>query len=252
MAEQRIPIQGNLGVNSNHAVIGCFQHRIDLEHGGITADVGIVQSGDELRHLLERLATQPEVEGHATRLKSLQPHCRVNLFFENQFRRFFRHGFNVHAALRAVHDDVASGSAIEQNAHVDFLRLTFAWGVDVLGNQHLIHLLPASVCLRCDQMASENACRFVLDFVKPLGQNNTMGPRLGHGSLATTARMNLRLHNKPLCPSGLCQFHRCLMCCFRRLGDTSFLDGHAEAFQNRLALVFVDVHGFAVFFAPRS
>jgi hypothetical protein len=106
------------------------------------AFVGLVQGGHELHHLLLRRTGDAQVGGDLVALEGTQAHAGVHALLQDLVRVVFGHLLDVHAAFGAVDDHVASAGAVQQHAHVVLLGLAGAGVVHVLGDEHLVHLLP--------------------------------------------------------------------------------------------------------------
>ena len=242
MAVEAVAVEGHLGVHRDDAVVGGLEDGVDLEHRGVAADVGGVEGLDEFDHLLERLAGQAEVEGDAAGLEIAQAERRVDGLLEDLVGRLLRHGLDVHAALGAVHDDVAALAAVEQDAHVEFARLAVAGLVNVLGNEHAVDLLALGVGLGGHQVAPKDASRGVLDVLEALGEDHPVAARLGDGALAAASGVDLRLDHEPPGTGLLLELDGHLVGLFGSGGDVAFLDGDTVLLEDGLALEFVEVH----------
>ena len=242
VAVQAVAVEGHLGVHRDDAVIGCLEDGVDFEHRGVAAHVGGVEGLDEFDHLLERLAGQTEIEGDATRLEIAQAKGRVDGLLEDLVWRLLCHSLDVHAALGAVHDDVAALTAVEQHAHVELTWLAVTRLVNVLGDEDAVDLLALGVGLGGHQVTSEDAGCRVLDVLEALGEDHPVAARLGDGALAAATGVNLRLDDKPTGAGLLLELHGHLMGLFGGGGDVAFLDGHTVLLEDGLALEFVEVH----------
>src|SRR5690606_41492708 len=85
-----------------------------------------IQCRHELGRVFERSTTQPQVKGYFSRLETLKADLRIDLFLENEFGCFFGYFFDIHTPFSGVHNDVPATAAVEQYAHVKFLRFALA------------------------------------------------------------------------------------------------------------------------------
>ena len=235
MAIEGVAVQTHLGIHRGDAVVGGLQHRVDLEQGGIAALIGLVEGGHELHHLLAGLAREAQVAGDLLALEGAQAHAGVHLLAEDLVGALLGHLLDVHAALGAVHDDVATLPAVQEHAHVILLRLALAGVVHVLGDQHLVHLLPFGRGLGRLQHHADDVARPLLHLIEALGQFHP-------AALTAAPGVDLRLHHPPFGagvvgqPFGL--FHGLVGV----VGHQAALNGDAMLLEDLLALVLVQVH----------
>ena len=171
-----------------------------------------------------------------------QAEGRVDGLLEDLVGGLLRHSLDVHAALGAVHDDVAALAAVEQHAHVELARLAVAGLVNVLGDEDAVDLLALGVGLGGHEVTSEDAGSGVLDVLEALGEDHPVAARLGDGALAAATGVDLCLDDEPTRARLLLELHGHLMGLFGGGSDAAFLDGNAVLLEDGLALEFVEVH----------
>src|SRR5690606_19902211 len=168
LTEQRVVVEIHLRINSNNAVVRCFQHRVDLKHRCIRSQISIVQSGDELHHFLESGTAQPKVERNSTSLESLKPDSRIDLFCEYQMRSLLSYFLDVHSTFSRIHDHVAAFTAIKQYRHVKLSCFALSRIVNIFRNQNFVNFLSFRRRLRRDKLHSDNLLGQLLNLLKVL------------------------------------------------------------------------------------
>jgi hypothetical protein len=187
--EQGVVVDHHLGVGREDPVVGGLHHGVDLKEGGVAARIGGIQGPDKFHHLFEGLARQAKVEGDLAALESLQSRPGVDHFGKDLLRRFFGHGLYVHPAPRGVHDHGTAEVAVQEDAHVELLRIGFAGIIDVLLHQHLPDLFAFRPGLRGNELHAEDLPGVFLHLAERAGDLHT-------AALAAPACMDLRLYRK--------------------------------------------------------
>ena len=100
MAEERVVVEIELGVEREQPTVGARDERIDFDQRSIGLEKGTVQASKELDGRVDLLRLEAKREGNFARLKWLQTHARINVLLENLLRRVGGDLLNIHAACR--------------------------------------------------------------------------------------------------------------------------------------------------------
>ena len=237
----RVPIESvrverDLGVEAAQVPVLGDDQRIDLEQAHVLCrECGVELRGDLLRFLGEA-AREPKRLGDEAAVMRHDPGRRVDGEGDDLVRRVVRDLFDVHAALGRDHEGDAAGRAVDEHREIEL-----ALDVGPLLDVEAIDLLAGRAGLERDEGGAEHLLREGLHVVDAAGEAYTAlvaGARLLEAALAAATRMNLGLHDKER-PAEI------LRCELRLLGREDRLaagDRKAELLQDRLSLVFVNIH----------
>jgi hypothetical protein len=230
MAEERVVIERDLGVEGEEIARLGEDERIDLDHRGIGVDEGLVERSEHLRQLPGGRAVQPHAEGELARLERRHADAGVERLAENLLRLLGRDLLDVHAARGAGNDDRAAAGAIDEQADVEL-----AVDLQPLFDQHTPDLLPFGAGLVRNQRHAEHLLGELLGFVRGLGE-------LHAATLAAAACMNLRFHDNDAAATAAGQPLRDVTGLGRGRGHFPSRHRDAEAREDGLGLILVDFH----------
>ena len=219
--------------------IACARHhkRVDLQQARILLQQHLVERADELDALLDRISFKPQRKRDLAAVKAGIAGCRVDGHGEDFLRRLRRHFLDIHAALGRGYEGDARGGAVDQRGEIEL-------AVNVAPVFHIDapDFLALGAGLMGHQRHAEHALGFLAHLVDGLDH-------LDATALAAAASVDLRLDDPDRSAEFLGGAHRV----FRRKGYRSPRNRHAELLQNRLRLVFVNVHGrFGVLADPAA
>ena len=183
MAEQRVVVEVDLGVEREQPPVGRRDKRIDLEQRSVRIEERLVEAGQKLHRGIDLLRAQPQLERDLARLKRLEAHARIDVLLQNRIRIFRRDLLNLHPARRRRHEHRLALGAVHQNSQVEFL----------LDGQRLFDQQPPHDAtfrpgLVRHQLHAQHFGREIAGLVHRLGD-------LHAAALAAAAGMNLRLHH---------------------------------------------------------
>src|SRR5258706_14467299 len=104
MAEQRVVVEGKLGVEREKAAIGSGDERIDLEQGSVGVEKRLVEVGQKLHREVDLLGIESKPESHLARLKRLQPHAGIDVLFQNSVGILRSDLLDIHSAGGRGHE----------------------------------------------------------------------------------------------------------------------------------------------------
>ena len=160
---------------------------------------------------------------------SVRPDQRVDEDLEDLLRRVVRHRLDVHAAFAAGHHRHVLRGAVGERGDVVLLL-----DVGAFFDQQPAHLLALGPGLVGDQLHAQDLPGQLLDLVERARQ-------LDAAALAAAAGMDLRLDH----PDGAAQLLRRFAGFEHGEGRVAARHRHAEVAKDFLALVLVDLHGWA-------
>ena len=235
MAEQRVVVEGHLGIQRHDVARAGDDQRVDLDDGAVEFDEGTVQRGDEFGEGADLLAGQPEAEGQLAAMEAGDAGGRVDGDLEDLLGVLLGHLLDLHAAFGGRHDGDAGAVAVHQEAQVQ-LALDVAAVLDIDAGDEL----AGRAGLLGDQRVADHRRRGGLHVGRRLDDADAaLAVRVvGEAAGAAAAGMDLRLHH--IDRTG--QLRRRRFRFFRRPGHMAFEHRDAIAAQQLLRLVFVDVH----------
>ena len=167
--------------------------------------------------------------GQVQRLGVGQTDQRVDEDLEDLLGRVVGHRLDVHAAFAAGHHGHALGGPVGERGDVVLVP-----DVGAFFDQQPAHLLAHRAGLVRDQLHAQDLPGQLFDLVERARQ-------LDAAALAATAGMDLRLDH----PDGPTELLRCLGRLQHREGWVAARHWHAEVAKDVLALVLVNLHGWA-------
>src|SRR6266849_2855491 len=157
----------------------------------------------------------------------------MNRFAQNGAGIFLGDFLNFHAASSAGHEDDAAGGAIDEKAEIKF-----ALDVETFFDEQALDNAASGASLRSDQLHAENVAGDIGGFV---GGTRQLHPTC----FAAAARVDLCLHDDDRDMRS--QAVRRLARFFLGEGDFTAGSGAAVASEDRLGLVFMNLHRSSVF-----
>ncbi len=248
VAEERVVVEIDLGVERDHVARAGHDERIDLDDRGVQCGEGLVHGEQELGRALDLLAFEAEREGEAAGVEPLHAARRVDREAHDLLRVLRRHFLDVHAALGRRHRRDAAALPVDQHAGIE-LALDVAAVLDI----DALHLAALGAGLLGDEHAAEHLGGFGGRFRRRLHEPHAA---LAAGIVleaagAAPAGVDLRLHH--IDRAG--ERGGDLLGLLRRVGDAALRHRDAEFLKERLRLVLVNIHGGAVYLirpAPRA
>src|SRR5215213_7324521 len=140
MTEQRVVVDGHLGVECEPLAIPGQNQWVDLGKRGVFSQIGVVELSCDRCEPGHPIGGQSEREADLSRLPGMETEKRVDQGPHNPLWSFASDFFDLDATLSARHDDVLTTRAIERDAEVDLLG-----DVDGGRDQHLAHDVSANV-----------------------------------------------------------------------------------------------------------
>ena len=183
VAEQRVVVEIDLGIEREQAAIGGGDERIDLHQRSVGVLESLVQAGHELHGLIDLLRLQAELERHLARLKCFQAHARIDVFLEMACGILRGDLLDFHAARGRRHKHRLAFRAIDHDAQIKF----------VLDGQRLFDQQPAHDAafrpgLVRDQRHAEHLAGQLAGLFHRLGD-------LHAAAFAAAAGVDLRFHH---------------------------------------------------------
>ncbi len=105
MAEQRVIVEGDLGVESEKLVVLGRNERIDLDERSVGINECLIQILKESDRSIDLRGFEAERKGELARLPCAEAHGRVDGFFEDGLGSLCGNFFNLHAAGLRGHED---------------------------------------------------------------------------------------------------------------------------------------------------
>ena len=119
MAEERVVVEVDLGVEGEELVVLGGDEGIDLEQRGVGFDEGLVEALEERDRLVDLRGLEAEREGQLARLPCAEADGRVDGLLEDGLGSLGGDLFDLHAAGLRGHEDQLAGGAVEHDAEVE-------------------------------------------------------------------------------------------------------------------------------------
>ena len=229
MAEERVVVEVDLGVEREELVVLGGDEGIDLEQRSVGFDEGLVEALEEGDGLVDLRGLEAEREGQLARLPCAKADGRIDGLLEDGFGSLGGDLFNLHAAGLRGHEDQLAGGAVEHDAEIKL-------AVDGRGffNQQPLHLLALRAGLVGDELHAEDVLGVQFGVFAGFGDFDA-------AALAAASGMNLRLDDDAGRALGK-QLAGHVVGFFQRVGH--FAPGHGNAVlrQDFLCLILVNFH----------
>ena len=226
MAEERVVVEADLGIEADELVALGDDERIDLEQAHILGD----ERGVELRHhcrgLLGEIVPQPQRLRQQAPVMGHDPRGGIDRESHDLLGMGARDLLDVHAAGGRSHEGDARRFAVDQRREIE-LAVDRGAFFDI----EAVDLLPVRAGLMGHQDGADQALGLLAYVLGRLHDLDAAG-------LAAPTGMDLRLDDDDRRAEILCRLDRLLD---RESGMTA-RHRHAELPQHRLGLIFVDVH----------
>src|SRR6516162_2233453 len=121
MAEQRVVVEGNLGVEDAELALLGDDQRVDLQHRHVLGDEGIVELGGQLLRLLGEVARQVQRLGDRAAVMAHDAGGGIDREGDDLLRRRMRDVLDVHAAFGRRDEGDFAGFAVDQDRKVELL-----------------------------------------------------------------------------------------------------------------------------------
>ena len=174
MAEQRVVVERDLGVERRDLAVGGDDQRVDLDERRVLGDEGVVELAQQRADRADDVGVDAGVEGEPAAVEVLEAEQRVDVQAGDRVRVALGHLLDVHAALGGEHDQRLLGRAVEDDRRV-VLR------GDVGGRLHP-HLVDGEAA----DVHADDVRGVLLGLVAVLGDLDAAG-------LAAAADLHLRL-----------------------------------------------------------
>src|SRR5262249_51133060 len=122
MAEQRVVVDVDLGIECHQGLLARHDERIDLDQAQVLLEIQPVERGGERLELPDLRAGESEPEGELTRLMRAEAGSRMNGGGQDLFGRLMSHRFDVHAASHGGNERNASALTIERDRQIQLAR----------------------------------------------------------------------------------------------------------------------------------
>ena len=183
MAEQRVVVEADLGVEADQLLVLGDDQRIHFEQAHVLLGERLVEAGEQRAHLLLQIGIEAERLGDAPHVMRADAGHRIDRDRDDLVGRVVRDLLDVHAAFGRDHDRDARGLAVEQHRQIELLVDRGA----VLDVEPVDDLALRSGLVR-HQGRAEDARRFLLHVVDRFHDLDAAG-------LAAAAGVDLRLHH---------------------------------------------------------
>ncbi len=230
VAEERVVVEVDLGVERDQAVVLGRDQRIDFHQRSVGVEIRLVQCGEQRDRLVHQLRLEAEGEGNLARLERNQPDARLDVLLDDRVRSLGGDLLDLHAAGLRCHDQQLGLLAVEQHAEVELP----VDGQPFLDQQPL-HNLALGTGLVRDQRHAEHLFGELRSLFHRFRQ-------LHAAALAASAGVDLRLYHHAG-RAVIEQPARDLLRFFDRGCHLAARDGYAVLRENCLCLVFVNFHG---------
>src|SRR5215471_3788926 len=226
MAEHRVVVERHLGVERQDLAGLRHQERIDFCQRSVGLDIGAKERRHERDALLEALPGQTQREGELARLKREHAERRIERLADDRGGILGSDFLDLHPPELRDHHRGKPSRPVEGNSQIEL-----PIDVQSLFDQDFLYPLAGGTGLDGHEIHPEDRLGESLRFIGILGQ-------LDAAALAAASGMNLRLDDgaPPETLGDLAGFGGIV-------GHFAARHGHAVARQDRLGLVFVDLHG---------
>ncbi len=220
--------------------VGGDDQRVDLEHLHVLGDEAVIELRDEVFGFLRERALQAQHFRDQAAVMGHDAGRGIDRERVDFLRGVVRDRLDIHAAFGRDDEGDAARGAVDQHRQIEF-----ALDIRAVLDVEAVDLLAGLAGLDGDQRVAEHFARELLHLVDGLGQAHAAlfaGRRFLEFALAAAARVDLGFDDPERAAELLCG----------RLGLVGGEDRHAlrdgkpELFQDGLALVFMDVHVFAL------
>ncbi len=237
MAEEGVVVEVDLGVEADEAAGLGDDQRVDLEEAHVLLDEGLVERGDQLVAGRDLGTGKPEAEGDAAPEMRRVAGRRVDMDGDDLLRCLGGDLLDIHAAGLGGDEGDAAGRTVDQDREIELARDLRAF-LDI----EPVDGAAGRPGLVGDQRAAKHLLDLGHHLVDRFGEADAAllaGLGLLEPALAAAAGMDLGLHHPDRPAERLGRF---LRLADREDGD-AFRHRRAEAAEQLLGLVFVDVHG---------
>src|SRR5207247_7041745 len=227
--EHRIVVEAHLHVQREHPAVLGDDERVDLDHRGVELAEGAIGPENRRHGLVHLGARETQAERQLACLESLHPDRGLDFLAQDRRRLALRDFFDLHAAVRVRHHHDPLALAVEHQADVqlplDRRRL--------LDQQAMYRETLGAGLYRHERLAQQ--------VFRGLADVRVGRAELHPARLAAGPGVDLRLHD----PAGAADFARPIDGLLGTVRDAALGNGDAEAREQLLGLVLVDVHGYA-------
>ncbi|MEY9168156.1 hypothetical protein ABIE78_006275 [Sinorhizobium fredii] len=238
VAEERIAVEGHLGIEDAHAAVLHDDQRVDLEQAHVLLDEGLVEDREEFFGVGARFAFELQRIGQRLQVVSGDALIGIDRNGDDLFRRMLGNCLDIHAALGRNHEGNLADGAIDEDREIEF-----AVDVGAVLDIEAVDLLAGRAGLLGHQRIAEHILGIGNDLVDRFRQPHAalgIGPEFLELALAAAAGMDLALHDVK-------RSRQLFRGRFGFVGGEdrdTFRDRRAVALQQSLGLIFMDVHEF--------
>ena len=227
MAEQRVVLEGHLGVEAEQVALFRHHQRVDLDEARVLVEEQFVQARDEARALLGKHAFELERGSDHAAMEGAQARGRIDGKRRDLLGRLGGDFLDVDAAFGRGDEGDATGGPVDEKREVK-----------LAGDGRVLHHIDAAdhaalgPGLRRDERLAQHTVSLGMQLLQCLHE-------LDAAAFASPARVDLRLHHEGAAAERLGM----RLGFMRRRGDAAVGDRRAVLLEEILGLIFVDVHG---------